>query len=84
MVIEVPQARYAFSILALGALGASLSIGLLPLIPADAASTAYGRLLDEPLPNVVFVGAIGFGVGALVAAVWSLACRIMAPQVPPA
>jgi len=33
---------------------------LLPLIPPDAPSSAYGRLMDEPLPNIVLVGAIGF------------------------
>jgi hypothetical protein len=76
--IEMLRSRDAFPMLALGVLGAGLSIGLLPLIPADAPSSAYGRLMDEPLPNVLLVGAIGFCVGALVATVWLLACRIMA------
>jgi hypothetical protein len=35
-------------------------------------------LIAEPLPNVVFVAAAGFGVGALVAVVWSLASRLLA------
>lgn len=78
--IEVLRARLLM--LALGVLGAGLSIGLLPLIPSDAGTTAYGRLIAEPLPNLIFVGAIGFGAGAVVAAAWSLACRIMAPQRP--
>ncbi len=66
--------------LSLGILGAVVSIGLLPLVPADAGSTPYGRLMAEPLPNVVFVGAIGFGAGFLIAAAWSLARRITAPR----
>jgi hypothetical protein len=70
--------------LALGAFGAVLSVGLLLLFPVDAASSPYGRLMAEPLPNVVFIAAAGFGVGALVAVVWSLACRILVPQAPPA
>ena len=82
LVIEMLRVRYAFPMLALGVLGAGLSIGLLSLIPTDAPSSAYGRLMDEPLPNVILVGAIGFGFGALVATVWSLACRIVAPQPP--
>ena len=67
--------------LALGGLGAGLSVALLLLTPADGAPTAYDRLLAEPLPNVVFVAAAGFGMGILVVAVWSLARRILAPQV---
>lgn len=78
------RAGYALLPLSLGVLGAAFSIGLLPLIPVDAASTAYGRLMDESLPNVIFVGAIGFGAGALVAALWTLACRLMTTQAPPA
>ena len=76
--IEVLRVGYAWLTLSLGFLGAGLAICLLTLIPADAASTAYNRLMDEPLPNVVFVGAIGFAAGALVAALWSLARRFMA------
>jgi len=76
-VIEVLRVRYAWVTLSLGFLGAGLAICLLSLIPADAASTGYNRLMDEPLPNVIFVGSIGFGAGTLVAALWSLARRFM-------
>jgi hypothetical protein len=67
--------------LALGGLGAGLSVALLLLTPADGAASAYDRLLAEPLPNVVFVAAAGFGMGVLIAAVWSLARRFLAAQV---
>jgi hypothetical protein len=62
----------------LGIIGAALTLSLLVLIPNGEASTAYGRLLAEPLPNVIFVAAAGFGLGVLVAALWSLTRRFLA------
>jgi hypothetical protein len=52
------------------------------LIPTGEASTPYGRLIAEPLPNVIFVAAAGFGLGVLVAAVWSLTWRVLPPRSP--
>lgn len=68
--------------LTLGLLGAALSVAFLLLIPTDDA--AGGRLFAQPLPIVVFVAAAGFGIGALVALLWSLTQRLFAPHVPPA
>ena len=58
--------------LPLGIIGAALALSFLILIPTGEASTAYARLTAEPLPNVIFVAAAGFGLGVLVALVWSL------------
>ena len=84
MVTVVLQLRSALLILALGLIGAGLAVGFLLLTPTDGSPTAYGRLIAEPLPNVVFVAAAGFGIGALVAVVWSFAWRLLVPQVPSA
>ena len=70
--------------LTLGLLGAALSVAFLLLIPTDDAAGGYGRLFAQPLPIVVFVAAVGFGIGALVAVLWSLTQRLFAPHVPPA
>ena len=75
--IEVLRVRYAWLTLFFAYFGAGLAICLLSVFPADAASPAYNRFMDETLPNIVFVGLIGFGVGTLVAALWSLARRLM-------
>lgn len=79
---EVLRSRSALLALPLGIIGAALALSLLILIPTGEAPTAYGRLLAEPLPNLVFVAAAGFALGVLVAAVWSVTRRLLAPQVP--
>ena len=76
--------RSALPLLTLGALGAGVSVAGLLLSSTDGSPSAYGRLVAEPLPNIVFVAAAGFGVGALVALAWSLAWRLLTPQAPPA
>lgn len=78
------RSRSVLLALPLGIIGAALALSLLFLIPTGEASTAYDRLLAEPLPNQIFIAAAGFGLGVLVAAVWSLTWRFVAPQVPPA
>jgi hypothetical protein len=78
LVTEVLHIRSALPLLAFGALGAGISVASLLLSSTNGSPSAFGRLVAEPLPNVVFVAAAGFGVGALVAVVWSLASRLLA------
>lgn len=78
LVTEVLHIRSALPLLAFGALGAGISVASLVLSSTDGSPSAFGRLVAEPLPNVVFVAAAGFGVGAVVAVVWSLASRLLA------
>jgi ABC-type sugar transport system permease subunit len=68
--------------LAFGMLGALLSVFFLIVIPTDGAPAGYGQLIAEQLPTLVFVAAAGFGMGALIAVVWSIAQRLFAPSVP--
>ena len=81
MVTEVLRSQSALVALPLGILGAALALSVLILIPTGEAATPYARLLAEPLPNVIFLAASGFGLGVLVAAVWSLTRRFLAPSV---
>jgi hypothetical protein len=78
LVTEVLHIRSALPLLAFGALGAGISVASLLLSSTNGSPSAVGRLIAEPLPNVDFVAAAGFGVGALVAVVWSLASRLLA------
>lgn len=82
MVTEVLRSRSTLLALPLGIIGAALALSFLILIPTGEASTPYGRLIAEPLPNVIFVAAAGFGLGVLVAAVWSLTWRVLPPRSP--
>jgi hypothetical protein len=77
LVTEVFHIRSALPLLAFGALGAGISVASLVLSSTDGSPSAFGRLIAEPLPNVVFVAAAGFGVGALVGRV---VARLAAPR----
>jgi hypothetical protein len=83
-VTEVLRSRSTLLILPLGIIGAALALSFLILIPTGEASTAYARLIAEPLPNVIFVAAAGFGLGVLVALVWSLTWWLLASHAPQA
>lgn len=74
--------RSTLLMLVLGTLGAGLSVAVLLMIPTDAAPADYGRSIAEQLPVLVFVGGAGFGMGILVAVVWSIAQRFFATHVP--
>jgi hypothetical protein len=63
LVTEVLHIRSALPLLAFGALGAGISVASLVLSSTDGSPSAFGRLIAEPLPNVVFVAAAGFGAG---------------------
>jgi hypothetical protein len=67
--------------LACGSLGAVLSVILLLMIPTDGGS-GYRELIANDLPVLVFAVGIGFGVGMLVALLWSLLHRLFAPHAP--
>jgi len=78
----VTQFRSLLLTLAFGVLGALLSVFFLIVIPTDGAPAGYGQLIAEQLPTLVFVAVAGFGMGALIAIVWSIAQRLFAPSIP--
>ena len=65
--------------LALGTLGAVLSVGFLLIIPSDAGSIEHSGLVDQQLPVVVLVGGAGFAIGSLIAMAWAIVQRAFAP-----
>ena len=68
--------------LALGTLGAVLSVAFLLIVPSDAGAIAYGRLADQQLPVIVLVAGAGFAIGSLIAMAWSIVQRAFAPASP--
>ncbi len=67
--------------LACGSLGAVLSVAFLLMIPTDGAH-GFRALIADELPVVVFASGMGFGVGVLIALLWSVLQRLFAPSAP--
>jgi hypothetical protein len=80
--VDVSQFWSTLVLLACGSVGAVLSVALLLVIPTDGAPHAYRELLSDDLPVLIFAAGLGFGVGALVALLWSLLQRFFAADVP--
>jgi hypothetical protein len=70
--------RVTLLMLALGALGAVLSVGFLLLSPSSSDPSAFGRLADQQLPVMVFVAGAGFATGSLIALTWVILRRAFA------
>jgi hypothetical protein len=71
-----------FVVLACGAVGAALSVALLLMIPTDGVHNGYHELLTNDLPVLVFVTGLGFGLGVLIALLWSILQRLFAANTP--
>lgn len=76
------QLGTALIVLACGTAGAVLSVAFLLMIPTDGASHGYRALIAEDLPVLVFTVAMGFGLGVLIALVWSVLQRLFAANAP--
>ncbi len=72
----------ALLFLACGSLGAVLSVTLLLLIPSDGAPLGYRELIANDLPVLVFAAGVGFGVGLMIALLWSGLQRLFAVNAP--
>jgi len=71
-----------FFALACGAVGAVLSVALLLMIPTDGVHSGYHELLTNDLPVLVFVTGLGFGIGVMIALLWSILQRLFAANTP--
>jgi hypothetical protein len=78
----VNQLGSTLFILICGILGAALSVAFLLWIPTDGAAHGYRELIADELPVIVFAAGIGFGVGVLIALLWSVLQRVFAPNAP--
>jgi hypothetical protein len=76
------QFRSALLVIALGILGAGLSVTSLLMSQTDAARNGVGFLIANQLPILIVVSAMGFGAGALVAIAWLVTQRLFGPDVP--
>jgi hypothetical protein len=68
--------------LALGTLGAVLSVSFLLLTPSGSDPSAFGRLADQQLPVLVLVAGAGFAIGSLIAMAWAIVRRAFAVAPP--
>jgi hypothetical protein len=71
--------RSILPVLALGLLGAVLSVSLLLIVPSGEKSMEYSQLAGQQLPVLVLVASAGFSIGGLIAITWSIVQRLLAP-----
>ena len=76
------QFRSALFVIALGTLGAVLSVTSLLISQTDVARNGVGHLIAQQLPILIFVAGMGFGVGALIAMAWLITQRLFGPDIP--
>lgn len=76
------QFKSALLVIALGTLGAGLSVTSLLMGETDVARNGVAHLVANQLPILIVVSAMGFGVGALVAIAWLVTQRLFGPDVP--
>jgi hypothetical protein len=69
--------------LVLGALGAVMAVAFL-LMADGGAPHGYGALIANELPVLIVAAGMGFGVGMLIALLWSVLQRLLAVNAPPA
>jgi hypothetical protein len=65
-----------------GVVGAVVSVTLLLMVPSDGAPLGYRELIADDLPVLVFATGMGFGLGILIALLWSVLQRIFAVNAP--